>query len=103
MAVVSNFDHRLPKILEALDIYSFFRLIVIPSDLGATKPERSVFERVSQAFGTPVESLFYVGDDAKEVLDAIAALGLRVFDVREIADLEDFPDLAATAATLPPR
>lgn len=103
MAVVSNFDHRLPKILEALDISSFFKLIAIPSDSGSAKPERAVFEHVGQAFGTPIEHLLYVGDDAKEVLDAIAALGLRVFDIREIADLEDFPDLAATAATLPPR
>jgi putative hydrolase of the HAD superfamily len=103
MAVVSNFDHRLPKILEALDISSFFKLVVVPSNSGSAKPERAVFERVGRAFGTPLENLLYVGDDAKEVLDAIAALGLRVFDVRKIADLEDFPDLAATAATLPPR
>ena len=103
MAVVSNFDHRLPKILEALDISAFFKLIAIPSDSGSAKPERAVFEYVGQAFGTPVERLLYVGDDTKEVLDAIAALGLRVFDIREIADLEDFPDLAVTAATLPPR
>ena len=103
MAVVSNFDHRLPKILEALDISSFFKLITIPSDSGSAKPERAVFEHVGQAFGTPIEHLLYVGDDTKEVLDAIAALGLRVFDIREIADLEDFPDLAVTAATLPPR
>jgi len=103
MAVVSNFDHRLPKILEALDISSFFKLIAIPSDSGSVKPERAVFEHVGQAFGTPIEHLLYVGDDTKEVLDAIAALGLRVFDIREIAGLEDFPDLAVTAAALPPR
>ena len=37
-----------------------------------------------------------------EVLEAIAALGLRVFDVREMGNLEALADLASTAATLPP-
>ena len=42
MAVVSNFDHRLPNILKALDISSFFKLITTPSDFGSAKPERAI-------------------------------------------------------------
>jgi len=103
MAIVSNFDHRLPNILESLDIYRFFESIVIPSETGSAKPERAIFEVVAKALGTSVESLLYVGDDAKEVLDAIADHGLRVFDLRELEGLEALPDLVSTAATLPPR
>lgn len=103
LAVVSNFDHRLLEILEDIDISSFFELIVIPSESGSAKPERAVFEVVADALGTSVESLVYLGDDAEEVLEAIASHGLQVFDVREIEDLEAFPDLVSTAATLPPR
>ncbi len=101
MAVVSNFDHRLPELLEILDISWFFDLIVIPSETGSTKPERAVFERVGKAFGVPIESLVYLGDDAKPVLATIADHGLRVFDVRDIPDLADFPELVSTVATLP--
>ena len=103
MAVVSNFDHRLPEILEALDISQFFEFISIPSESGTAKPDRRVFDLVSEALKTPLETFFYLGDDAKEVLAAISRLGLRVFDIREIEDLEAFPDLASSAATLRPR
>lgn len=103
LAVISNFDHRLPKLLEELNIAGFFELIVIPSESGSIKPERAVFEAVAEALGTPIQSLFYVGDDAKETLEAITSHGIRVFDVHEIPDLEALPDLLSRTATLPPR
>jgi putative hydrolase of the HAD superfamily len=103
MAVISNFDHRLPEILKGLDIVDFFSSIIIPSESGSAKPDRAVFEMASQALQAPIESLVYLGDDEKEALDRIADLGVRVFDIREIGDLEAFPDLVSSAATLPPR
>jgi putative hydrolase of the HAD superfamily len=103
LAVISNFDHRLPEILEELGIIDFFNFLTMPSESGSAKPDRAVFEMVSQALQTPLESLVYLGDDAKEVLDRIGSHGVRVFDIREIGDLEAFPDLVSSAATLPPR
>lgn len=103
MAVISNFDHRLSNILEALDVVNFFDAITVPSDLGSAKPDRAVFKMVSQTLQTPLESLVYLGDDEEHVLDRIAGLGVRVFDIREIGDLEAFPDLVSSAATLPRR
>lgn len=102
MAIVSNFDHRLLEILEALDIAQFFRLIEIPSKSGRVKPDRSLFEFVGEALDVPIESLVYVGDDEKAILETIRGLGIRVFDVREIEDLESIPKLVSTAATLSP-
>lgn len=100
MAVVSNFDHRLLDILEGLDLSRFFKVIVIPSECGAAKPQRRLFEIVAETLETPVDRLFYVGDDDPSVLDAITALGLRVFDLRRLSSLAALPDLAARAATL---
>jgi putative hydrolase of the HAD superfamily len=103
LVVVSNFDHRLLEILKDIDIAQFFEFVSIPSESGAAKPDRLVFELVSDSLQTPLETFLYLGDDAKELLDAISDLGLRVFDIREIEDLEAFPDLASSAATLPRR
>lgn len=103
MAIISNFDHRLPEILKKLDIADFFEIIAIPSEAGSAKPDRAVFEIVSRTLQTPLESFVYLGDDEKEVLDWIAELGVHVFDVREVGDLEAFPDLVSRAATLPRR
>jgi putative hydrolase of the HAD superfamily len=101
LVIVSNFDHRLLKILEQLDISRFFELVMIPVESGVAKPDRAVFKAASKALETPLRQLLYVGDDAKEVLEAIAQLGLQVFDIREIEDLETFPDLVSSTATLP--
>lgn len=100
MAIVSNFDHRLPNLLEGLDIAGYFLIISIPSESGSAKPARAVFEFVATTLACPVEALFYVGDDAKDVLEAIAEHGLRVFDIRDLENLEALPALVATAAIL---
>ena len=94
LAVASHFDHRLPDILEALDLAGFFDRVVVPIDGLGTKPDRALFEALAEPLGARLDELAYVGDDAPEVLTAIAGLGLRVFDVR------DLPDLAALADPL---
>lgn len=102
MAVVSNFDHRLPEILKTLDLAPFFETIVIPSRCGAAKPARAPFESAAKAMDRPLSDLIYLGDDATETLHAIASLGPRVCDIREIDSLESVPNLVSTVATLRP-
>ena len=106
MVVVSNFDHRLLKILELLDISSFFDTVIIPSKIGRAKPDRAVFEAVAESLSLPLnalDSLLYVGDDPKETLRAIEEFGLQVIDIHQIEDLETLPERLVKAAILPPR
>jgi REG-2-like HAD superfamily hydrolase len=100
LGLASNFDHRLPEILKGLALIEFFNVIEIPSLHGRAKPERSVFEALARGLGARLDELAFVGDDAPEVLAAIAALGLRVIDVREVAALPEIADRlrAGTAA-----
>jgi len=108
LAVTSNFDHRLPKILEMLDLAQFFPMIEIPCEGARVKPDRAIFESVARASNRPLDSLVYVGDDTPEVLEAIAAHGLRVVDIREVPKSAALGDLILSAsnstapATLPP-
>jgi putative hydrolase of the HAD superfamily len=101
MAVVSNFDHRLPDLLQRMDLERHFRVILTPSDGGSSKPETAIFEAAAAALHTPLEGLVYIGDDASETLDAIARLGIRTLDVESLARFADLPDWLAGAATLP--
>lgn len=107
LAVTSNFDHRLPDILEALDLSSFFSIIEIPSQHGRAKPDRAIFKAVAEASGRSVASLVYVGDDPPEILAAIAGHGLHVVDIRSVQESADLTDLLFRAsnsdapATLP--
>lgn len=89
LGLASNFDHRLPEIIQDLGLIEFFSAFEIPSLHGRAKPSASVFEALAQALGARVDELAFVGDDPPEVLAAIRALGLRVIDVREVAALPD--------------
>jgi len=82
IGLASQFDHRLPEILEALDLTRFFDAVEIPCTGGRCKPDRAVFEALAAGLGVPLDALAYVGDDAPEVFAAIAAHGIAVFDVR---------------------
>jgi len=103
LAIVSNFDHRLPEILKGLEIASLFDLILIPATVGRTKPDRVLFEAAADFFSLPLDALSYVGDDAQETLESIEALGVHVVDMEQIEDLRELPDRLAKVATLPAR
>jgi putative hydrolase of the HAD superfamily len=102
MAVVSNFDHRLPEILESLGLKQFFDLIEIPFEHGRLKPDRAIFEDIARLFERPIDGLVYVGDDDPATLDAIRRLGIAVLDVGAIGDLATLPDLLCTNAIVRP-
>jgi putative hydrolase of the HAD superfamily len=77
LAVVSNFDSRLHRLLARLEIDGFFEAVVVSSECGAAKPDRRIFEHALAALGVPPESAVHVGDH--DVLDRNAAeqAGLR--------------------------
>jgi putative hydrolase of the HAD superfamily len=100
MAVISNFDHRLLKILEVLDLVGFFEAVFLPAQVGAAKPERSLFDAAAKHFDVPIERLTYLGDDSEEDLRAIAAHGLCALDIRKVEALSPLPEPIERAATL---
>jgi putative hydrolase of the HAD superfamily len=103
LGVVSNFDHRLPEILEGIGLKGFFDSVTLPFACGAAKPDRAIFEAAAEALGRPLDALLYVGDDAPDVLAAIADLGVRVIALDDERDLTRVPELVEQAATLPRR
>lgn len=92
VGVASNFDHRLPEILEALGLARFFEAVAIPCEDAVAKPDAPFFDRLAERLGVERDLLAYVGDDTPAVLDAIGALGLRIFDVRAWTDLDALGD-----------
>jgi putative hydrolase of the HAD superfamily len=83
LGIVSNFDHRLPGILDALGLADAFMTVEIPSHLGVTKPDPAIFQSAADHLGLSLESLAYVGDDPADRLISISRLGLTVLDVHQ--------------------
>ncbi|MDP6980596.1 MAG: HAD-IA family hydrolase [Myxococcota bacterium] len=87
--VVSNFDHRLPKILQALDLQCFLDLVVIPADCGFEKPDPRIFGFACEKLGLEPAQVVHVGDDAVRDARAAEEAGLRSLLVGDFESLGD--------------
>ena len=74
LAVVSNFDSRLPKILTGLGIDMWFDEVVYSTVAGAAKPDKRIFELALRRLNVPAAAALHLGDnpiaDAQGARDA---------------------------------
>jgi putative hydrolase of the HAD superfamily len=91
-AIVSNFDRRLPNILQGLALAELFDAVVLCSDVGAAKPETAIFHRALEQLQVPASRAVVVGDDEELDIEGARAAGLRAIDVRSLAKLEELLD-----------
>jgi putative hydrolase of the HAD superfamily len=80
LGVVSNFDARLRRLLDALGLAAAFDVVVLSSECGAAKPDRRIFEAALRALRSPAAAALHVGDS--EVLDRRAATEAGLAAVR---------------------
>jgi putative hydrolase of the HAD superfamily len=90
-AVVSNFDRRLPALLEGLGLAPLLDACVLPSDAGSAKPDPGIFRAALAALGARPAEAAFVGDDSRRDLDPARALGMHPVDVASLATLADLP------------
>lgn len=92
LAIVSNFDRRLPGILEGLGLAELFDAVVLCSDAGAAKPEPAIFHCALERLEVPASRAIVVGDDAALDIEGARAAGLRAIHVRSLAKLDGLLD-----------
>jgi putative hydrolase of the HAD superfamily len=81
LAVVSNFDSRLPPLLEGLGLGDLFKQVVVSSSAGAAKPSALPFRIALDALDLAADQVWHVGDSAEDKAGARAA-GIRCLLVR---------------------
>lgn len=91
LGIVSNFDHRLMKILEGLEITGFFETVQIPVACRLEKPDRRIFEVALQHLKVSAPEALYVGHHPRLDLGAASNAGLQTLDVAELGDLGELP------------
>lgn len=79
LAVLSNWDSRLPGLLEALGLGGFFARVVVSSGLEHAKPDPAAFARARSALGEPAEASVptMVGDRLEHDVEPALAAGWR--------------------------
>lgn len=97
VGILSNFDHRLPRVLDDLGILRRVETVVLPSNSGERKPDAAAFARALEQLATPADEAVYVGDDPRIDLHAARLCGLRAVDV---ADIQSWDELAASLPAL---
>ena len=76
LAVTSNWDRRVPQILDALHLSERFEVISVSALEGVEKPAREIFDRTLAGLSLPAASVLHVGDSPLEDYEGAAAVGI---------------------------
>lgn len=79
LGVLSNWDHRLPPLLETLGLAQYFEVLVVSALEGVEKPDPAIFLRAIERVGLKPEEILYVGDHRHLDLDPARALGIQAY------------------------
>ena len=82
LAVISNFDKRLRRVLEDLGLSERFEKIIISSEVGCEKPDPEIFRRAVEIMDVAPGRCLHVGDDPDNDWEGAAAAGMAVFRVK---------------------
>ncbi|KAK3122825.1 hypothetical protein QOZ80_8AG0618870 [Eleusine coracana subsp. coracana] len=93
LAVVSNFDTRLRKLLKDLNVSDMFDAIVVSSEVGFEKPAPEIFKIALDQIGMEASKAVHVGDDETADKAGANAVGLECWlwgeDVKTFSDIRD--------------
>ena len=106
LGVISNFDHRLYRILDGLDLTGYFDSITISSEAGYAKPRREVFDFALSRHRIGAHHAMHVGDSehlyfAPASAAGIAALLIDRTGVRRSPLIEGRTAWISSLATVP--
>ena len=101
VAVVSNFDTRLHRILEQLGVSDCFRGVLCSSETGAAKPDARIFAAACQLLNTEPAQTLHAGDSRSADLLGARAAGLGAVWVRRDAQPDPAEDAISDLSALP--
>ena len=77
LAVISNWDNRLRRLLERLDLSHQFEVLSISAELGCQKPDPRIFEQTASRLGLPAACVLHVGDSEREDYEGALDAGFQ--------------------------
>lgn len=106
LGIISNgdFDQQSQK-LKNLDIWKYFKTVVISSKVGRSKPDSRIFEFACDSISSKPENCIYVGDKLEEDARACEKIGMigiwlnregkenKVGNIKALHSLKDLPNL----------
>ena len=103
LAIVSNWDSYLPKLLDALDISRFFPVVTVSALEGTSKPDPEIFLRTCRRLDVAPADALHVGDSVSEDLAGARGAGLAALLLDRADAHPEIPDRIRSLAEVPPR
>lgn len=98
LGVISNWDTRLPLVLEDLGIAGFFGTIMTTPKAGVEKPDPRIFLQALAELGVEPAEALHVGDGRLEDVEGAVGAGLRALHLTRNTGGGDLRDLAGLPA-----
>lgn len=95
LGVVSNWDDRLPKVLEELGLARFLDAMSWSAKVGAEKPDRRIFLHALEDLGAKPGEALHVGDGRLEDVEGAVAVGMRALHLTRNTGGGDLRDLSS--------
>ena len=76
LAVISNWDRRLPEILDGLGLTDWFRTVTVSAIEMVEKPAAGIFLRTLERLGVGPGETLHIGDSPLEDYDGATAVGM---------------------------
>lgn len=97
LLALSNWDPRLPRILERLDLAHCFEAVVYSAEVGYEKPHEAIFREALDEIELPAGSVVHVGDRQIDDVEGAIAVGMHALLIDrsegagDVADLRELP------------
>lgn len=106
LAVVSNFDARLPRLLADAGLADSFDAVVYSEEVGVEKPHPAIFEEVLERLDLPAPRVLHVGDSRRDDVEGARAVGMQALWLTrgsrrgDLSSLGELPARVGAGATL---
>lgn len=92
LAIISNWDSRLPVLCDQLGITSFFETVVVSAIVGYEKPHPTIFQIALNETGLSPEHVLYIGDDPYLDYQAARKIGIHSLHLDRYNRFPNHPD-----------
>ena len=100
LVVLSNWDLRLPRLLQRLDLTPFFESIVFSAEVGVEKPHPGIFQAALEGLAVAPEMVVHVGDRQRDDVEGATAIGMHALLLDRKGERGDLKELTELAALL---